>query len=133
MSFVQLLLLFRSLPIRDLLDYPDDLRDEQDVRRWLVAVCTAGDVLADLTDTNIDDTVVNAVKSVVNDAGAFGVIYSLVLNVFTFENENFPDTYFDSHEDAAEAAERTGLAPAMIIAIVQVVIMLLKFIRNRRN
>lgn len=133
MSFVQLLLLFRSLPIRDLLDYPDDLRDEQDVRRWLVAVCTAGDVLADLTDTNIDDTVVNAVKSVVNDAVAFSVIYSLVLNVFTFENENFPDTYLELHEDAAEAAERTGLAPAMIIAIVQVVIMLLKFIRDRRN
>lgn len=131
MSFLQLLLLFRSLPIRELLDYPDDLQDTQDVRRWLVAVCQAGDVLADTTDTTIDDSVVNALKEVVEDEIAFSAIYDLVLNFFDYEKEGTPYTQFD--KDVEDAAAKVSFSPTLIIAIVQVVIMILKFIRQRRG
>lgn len=128
MSFLQLLLLFRSLPVRDLLNYPDNLGDVNDVRRWLVAVCEAGDALADLTSTTIDDTVVDAIKEVVNDATAFGVIYSIVRNIF-----DFGENYAEFREDVADAAAHVGMAPALIIAIIQIVVMVLKFIRDRRT
>jgi len=126
MSFVELLLLLRKVPIRDLLNYPDDLRDEVDVRRWLVAVCEAGDILAELTDTTIDDAVIDAFRSVVSDAQAFSVIYTIILDIF----------YTDDKMDLVKigkAADAVGIAPALIIAIVQLVVMILKFIKDRKG
>lgn len=133
MSFLQLLLLLRKLPFRDLLDYPDDLRDEQGVRRWLVAVSKAGVVLSDLTDTTIDDAVVDGFKEVVENEEAFATIYGLILNIFAHEDDGYVDDYFVAYEDTQEAATLTGFSPTLIIAIVQLVVMLLKFIRDRRN
>ena len=129
MSFLQLLLLLRRLPFRDLLDYPDDLKDVEGVRRWLLAVTNAGGVLADLTDTSIDDDIVDALEEVLANKEAFTVVYNLVLSLFDdplFEGDiKFKD-------DCTEASSLTGFSPTMIIAIIQVVIMLLKFIRDRR-
>lgn len=133
MSFLQLLLLLRKLPFRDLLDYPDDLRDEQGVRRWLVAVSKAGVVLSDLTDTTIDDAVVDGFKEVVENEEAFATIYGLILNIFAHEDDGYVDDYFVAYEDTQETATLTGFSPTLIIAIVQLVVMLLKFIRDRRN
>ena len=132
MSFIQFLLLFRSLPIRDLLDYPDDLRDEGDVRRWLLAACKAGDALADLTNTEVDDSVVAALKSVVGDAVTFGVVYSLILDIFDYEGDGMDENSYALRSAVSGVSDRTGMSPAMIIAVVQIIIMVLRFIRDRR-
>lgn len=131
MSFLQLLLFLRKLPFRDLLDYPDDLRDSEGVRRWLVAVGETGVALSDLTDTQIDDAVVNGFTEIVNNEETFDTIYGLILNIFDYEEEGGVFRVYAT--DTAKTTELTGFSPALIMAIIQLVVMLLKFIRERRN
>ena len=130
MSWIQLLLLFRRLPIRDLLNYPDDLTNVESVRLWLLAVTDAGGILTELTDTTIDDYIVDALRDVLRDKESFDDVYGLILLVFNLKIED-DSMAFKSH--AYEISTRIGFSPAIIIAIVQVVIMLLKFIRERRE
>lgn len=130
MSFLQLLLLLRRLPFRDLLDYPDNLEDVESVRLWLLAVTEAGEVLANLTDTSIDDDIVDALAEVLTNKEAFNVVYGLIIDLFhgkIFENDK------EFKDGCVEASDHTCFSPTMIIAIIQVVIMLLKFIRERRD
>ena len=130
MSWIQLLLLFRRLPIRDLLNYPDDLTNVESVRLWLLAVTDAGGILTELTDTTVDDYIVDALEDVLQDKQSFDAVYKLILSVFNREIEENSNVF---RSEARDISTRIGFSPAIIIAIVQVVIMLLKFIREKRN
>lgn len=129
MSWLQLLLLIRRLPIRELLAYPTDIRDQAAVRNWLVSVSAAFKVLADMTSTTIDDQLVNGLNVILADEENFTAVYTLVLMLIDGFSEN--DKEFQ--ERLTYAAGVYKFNPMLIIGIVQLVVTLLKFIRERRN
>lgn len=126
MGLFKLLALLRALRLKDLLDYPDDLRDSESVRTWVSAVVDALSAFADLTDTEVDDTIVNALLQIVNNDAAWNSLHSLLVALL-FEGMKFD--YADG-DDIDAITNVTGFNPMLIFAIVQVIRAILEIGKN---
>jgi len=133
MRLLQLLSLLRRVPVRDLINFPSDLSDSEDVRRWVMAAIETGVVLAERTVIEIDDTILDFAADLVDRNDSWALIHGVVLAVmegrFTAEH---------SVECAEELQEVTECAfnPMMIFAIIQAVqagIKILKALRDARK
>ena len=128
MSIVKLLILIRSLPIKELLDFPV-LRDSVDTRRYVHAVASALSVFAEKTATKFDDEVVLAVQSVVDNVEAWNALHGIFITLLL-------DEQYDAGEAPGcpdcvrELSERVGFNPMIILTIIQAIVTLLKFCKK---
>ena len=127
MSLIQLMMLLRRLPIGKLLAYPTDLKDAGSVRLWLVSVMEAFDVFSDMTETDIDDAIVEVMRNVIVDEEQFNSIYSIVLMLVNGLSTRHGDVLCKVYE----VEDKYGFNPAIIITIVQLIFFIIKLIRDR--
>jgi len=125
MNFWDLFTLIRRLPIDELLDFPNDIEGSEAVRSWCAAVLDAADVFADLTGTEIDDKVVLALDSILDDDEAWAAIHGLLVKLVGKK--------MSIASEATEISKKIGLDPAIIMLIIQVLRMLLELYQRRNK
>jgi hypothetical protein len=124
MRILELLRIFRVIA-----DLPD-FGDKEAVREWLISLLGIAQSLTDRTPNEADDRVVEfLVRSVANEK-LFDPIYDLLTALLTAPPETVacmaPPTL------AAEA-EKAGIDPVTIVAIIEAVAAIIKLIRERRG
>ena len=130
MSLFKWLLLLRKLDIQELLAYPRDITMSGDCRRWVRALLYSADVLADLTEMEFDDEVVETIRSVVDNDAAWDAIHGLFVSVVTSDDPYYGDV---PPTDVEVVATKYGFNPAIIMLIIQAVSLLLKLFQSRRK
>ncbi|MCP4900037.1 MAG: hypothetical protein GY906_23965 [bacterium] len=130
MNLLKILLLLRSLPIGDLLKFPKDLKNSEEVGSWLGTVLDALDVLSDLTDTEIDDKIVDSIAAVLNDDEAWKSIHSIFVVLFLAKDDV---VNVECPAAVTRVANKAGFNPLIIISIVQAVIAFLRLFKTEEN
>ncbi len=130
LNLFKLLALLRKLEIRKLLDFPEDLTDSKACHRWVLALVDSAGALAELSDVELDDEVVNAVRSVVENVDAWNVIHALFVSVVN--DESSVNDVVSVAPSTVVDGERYGFNPMIIMAIIQAVSLLLRLLKSRR-
>lgn len=125
MSFLKLLRLLVKLNLRRLFDLPA-VQDSAETREWCRALADAGDVLADLTVIEADDQAVAALRAIVDSDAAWEKIHQLLL---AFVGER-PPVVGDDRVNAVGAI--VGFDPVLIFTIVQTLLAIWKWLKERR-
>ena len=113
MKLLQLLSLLQRLPIRALLNVPNDFRDVKQLQPWVLAVIDTIQVLAEYTDTEIDDRALLYVEEILSDLEVWQIVDKLISRI--------------QPTDVQQAA----FNPMWILFIIQVLQMLLKMRRDK--
>jgi len=140
MRFLELLRIFRVIA-----DLPD-FADREATRTWLLGLCDVAKLLTDrtptlglcdvaklLTDrtpTPADDAVLAFLKRSVADEKLFDPIFELLTNLLAAE-PGAPTCA--APPELAAATEAAAIDPLTIVAIMEAVVALIKFIRERRG
>ena len=125
MSFLQLLDLLRRLPFSQLLNYPDDITDSKAVRAWVQAVVEAVSVFAEVTNTKLDDEILTAIKSVLDDDATWDAVHGLVVRLFGGGAVTIVET-----EAIGDPVE---IDPVFIMLIIQVIRILLGLFKRKER
>ncbi len=123
MDLWKLLNMLRRLPISDLQDYPD-FRKSEDTRNWLGAILDSSGVFAELTDTVIDDEIINGLRGILNSDELWDSIHGLLLRLIGEDMEVVTEV--------DKVGKKVGLNPALIMLIIQALRMLWEFLRSRK-
>lgn len=99
-------------------DYPGVL-DEAALKKWLLSACSASGKLADLTETEVDDEVIETAQKVIEDAEGWSFVYSLIIRAGSLKD--IPEKW-----NEPESA-------ATIIAAIGLLVQLIAKIREKRN
>ena len=97
------------LPLADLFAVPS-VRDREACRKWLVAVCSAADVIADATTLRTDDAIVDLLGWCVIDANAFEGLHHLIVLMLD-RTADSPILPSDLHPGLLTAIERAEVIP----------------------
>ncbi len=124
MRILELLRIFRVIA-----DLPD-FGDKEAVRAWLLKLCEIAGLLVDRTPTPADDAVLAFLERSIAEPKLFDPIYDLLTALLAAPPETVacmaPPTL------AAEA-EKAGIDPVTIVAIIEAVAAIIKLIRERRG
>lgn len=143
MNWFKLLALLRKLPFGDLLDYPKDITDSAACRKWVLAVLDSLEIVAELTDMDVDDEIVETIQGVINNAAAWDFIHSTFVRIVNYNASRYFASFKDSEDvvrlldselsDALDVrSEVRGFNPMIIMVIIQAVVLLLKLFRSRK-
>lgn len=126
MKWLRLLALLRKMPIKELLNYPKDITDSAACRKWVLAVLESLEVVAELTDMEVDDEVIKTVQGVVNNETTWDLIHGLFVSFIS------GDDHYNEELAMQERADVHGFNPMFIMVIIQAVALLLKLFKSRK-
>jgi uncharacterized membrane protein affecting hemolysin expression len=124
MRFLELLRIFRTIA-----DLPD-FSDKQATQKWLLELCSIGKLLTDRTPTPADDAVLAFLERSIGNPALFDPIYDLLTALLAGAGESQKVGLTPA---LAGEAEKAGIDPLTILAIVEAVASLIKLIRERRG
>ncbi len=119
-----------------------NLDDKSEFRAWcgdLVGFCSA---MAELTKTKIDDAVTDLALRIVSDDGLFDTFHTVLTSIIDLVGDEddgddkvgaADNKLFANSLDVDEIAQRVGMDPATIIALVMAVARFIKWWRARRE
>jgi len=119
MKLLQLLNIVRRIPIRALMDTPDDFRDMKQVRPWAMAVVDTLQVLAEYSVTELDDQALAFVEQVLSNAEVWDALDALTAKIELTATKN--------------GIEKCAFNPMWILFAIQAAQVLLKMLRERRQ
>lgn len=108
-----------------LLDTPD-WENAEAVRTWVVKLLSVAEKITDGTENKIDDVIVDLGQSLTRDPQAWSTFYSLIWDVITGETSGV-----EGDDRVTVLAQEVKLDPAIIILIINAVIELIKWFKNR--
>jgi hypothetical protein len=111
------------------------IADQSAVREFVLKVIGTLETLADKTETKWDDFAVDGLAYVVKDdeawAYAYGKLYALFQAIVNGgDNEAYP---LPSEAELQADAERLGLNPALIVALIQAAVVFFKWWKDRKD
>ena len=104
--------------------------DKEAVKRWLLDLCDVAKLLTDRTPTPADDAIVAFLERSIGDPTLFDPIYDLLTALLAGDGES---QKVGLTPGLAGEAEKAGIDPLTILAIVEAVVSLIKLIRERRG
>ena len=107
-----------------------DFGDKEAVRAWLLKLCEIAGMLTERTPTEADDAVLAFLERSVADEKLFDPICELLTNLLAAE-PGAPTCA--APPELAAATEAAAIDPLTIVAIMEAVVALIKFIRERRG
>jgi len=127
MKLIDLLkLLPKVLPI---LSLPDWL-DSGATRLWVVKVLDFADWLAEQTGTTFDDQAVDYLNGVVNNDSQWAALYGLIIDLVDGNPDVAP---LPDNPRVMAVADEAKIDPVTIIAIVELVLRVVEWWRNRKG
>lgn len=121
---------FESLrTIKSVIDLPD-FSDMEAVRKWLLKVCGIGKLITDRTPTPADDAALAFLERAITSDKLFGPVYDLLAALLGAEPGCEPACMVPP--ELTLAAGEAGVGILEVIAIVEAIASLIKFIRDRR-
>lgn len=124
MRFLELLKAFRSL-----ISLPD-FSSKEEVKAWLLVWCDVAAMVTSKTSPTADDVVVAFFRKAVENPDLFDPIFTLLSNLLASDGE--APKVMES-PILAEAAKEAAIDPVTILAIIEAIASIIKFIRERRN
>ena len=125
MRFLELLRIFRAIA-----DLPD-FGDKEATRAWLLKLCEIAGLLAERTPTPADDAVLAFLERSISDPKLFDPIYDLLVALLGAEDGESQKVGLTPM--LAGEAEKAGIDPLTILAVVEAVVGLIKMLRERRG
>lgn len=123
MRLLELLRIFRTIA-----NLPN-FSDKASVRQWLLSLCDIAGSLTRLTPSPADDAVLAFLERSIADEKLFDPIYDLLTNLLA-SDEPAPTM---ASQELTTAAVNAGIDPVTIMAIIEAVVALIKFVRERRG
>lgn len=121
----------RNIDLDRIVDLPD-VADSHDMRAWCQAVSGACGDVAPLTPTELDDDLVAALDSILANDEAWAALHGLVASWFA-SDEHVVYGSPQSQPQVRAVATAAGIDPLTVIAIVQTIIQLVQWLRERRK
>jgi len=125
MRFLELLRIFRAIAAIP------DFGDKEATRAWLLKLCEIAGLLAERTPTPADDAVLAFLERSIGNPALFDPIYDLLTALLGAEDGESQKVGLTP--TLAGEAEKAGIDPLTILAIVEAVASLIKMIRERRG
>ena len=125
MRFLELLRIFRAIAAIP------DFGDKEAVRAWLLKLCDVAKLLTEQTPTPADDAVLAFLERSIGNPALFDPIYDLLVALLGAEDGESQKVGLTPA--LAGEAEKAGIDPMTILAIVEAVVGLIKLIRERRG
>ena len=119
--------MFKNLIIQFLLRMLPDWSDPEAVRQFVIKILGYLDDLAESTSTQIDDMVVDGLQKFTANQELWLLFYGLVLDLFNGEEAVSP-----GNARVVALADEAKIDPAVIILIINAVMELIKWWRDRR-
>jgi len=127
MRFLELLRIFRVIA-----DLPN-FGDKEATRAWLLKLCEIAGLLVERTPTEADDAVLAFLERSIGNDDLFDPIYRLLLAVLSTDETLTASEAETATQPLAAEAEKAGIDPLTILAVVEAVVGLIKLIRERRG
>jgi hypothetical protein len=124
MRFLELLRIFRTIA-----NLPD-FTDKAAVQTWLLKLCEIAGLLTERTPTEADDKVLAFLERSIGDEKLFDPIYDLLVALLAGDGES---QKVGLTPTLTAEAEKVGIDPVTIVAIIEAVVGLIKLIRERRG
>ena len=124
MRFLELLRIFRTIA-----DLPN-FGDKEATRAWLLKLCEIAGLLAERTPTPADDAVLAFLERSIGNPALFDPIYDLLTALLAGAGES---QKVGLTPPLTAEAEKAGIDPLTILAIIEAVVGLIKLIRERRG
>ena len=124
MRFLELLRIFRTIAAIP------DFGDKEAVQAWLLKLCEIAGLLVERTTTPADDAVLAFLERSIGNPALFDPIYDLLTALLAGAGESQKVGLTPA---LAGEAEKAGIDPLTILAIVEAVASLIKLIRERRG
>ena len=124
MRFLELLRIFRAI-----VDLPD-FGYKAATQAWLLKLCEIAGLLVERTPTPADDAVLAFLERSIGNPALFDPIYDLLTALLAGDGES---QKVGLSPMLAGEAEKAGIDPLTILAIVEAVASLIKLIRERRG
>lgn len=125
MRFLELLRIFRVIA-----NLPD-FGDKAAVRQWLLTLCDIAGLLTERTPTEADDKVLAFLERSIGDEKLFDPIFDLLTAMLGAKDGESQKVGLTP--PLAAEAEKVGIDPVTILAIIEAVVGLIKLIRERRG
>ena len=125
MRILELLRILRSVT-----DLPD-FGDKEAVRAWLLKLCEIAGLLTERTPTEADDAVLAFLERSIANPALFDPIYDLLTTLLGAEDGESQKVGLTPA--LAAEANKAGIDPLTILAIVEAVASLIKMLRERRG
>lgn len=104
-----------------------DWSDVEAVREFVLKVMPAIKVLAELTKTQIDDKMVDALDRLATNQEMWAEFYGLIVSLFNGEE------MVEGNPRVAKLADNVGIDPTIIIAIITAIMEFIKWWRSRNG
>ncbi len=108
--------------------------DGEKLRAWCREIVAFLDKLADLTETNMDDDAVAALRKIISNNETWSMWYSLLVALQTDEDGDGDEELLLApyKDDVGNLAERLGVPVATIIALIMMMLQAIKFFRAKK-
>lgn len=116
--------------IKSVIDLPD-FDDKEAVRKWLLKICGIGTLITERTPTPADDAALAFLERAIASDKLFGPAYDLLTALIGAEPGCEPACM--APPELTLAASEAGIGILEVIAIVEAIASLIKFIRDRRK
>ena len=126
-------LAMEHIPVKRLMDlwpFPK-WTDAEEVRHWVLRLLAIADEFADKTTTQIDDFLVDIVRKIAASREAWVAVYGLIVDLVDGNDAALvaePD-----NERIKLVSDKAGIDPVSLIMLIQAVIQLIKWWRNRNK
>ena len=110
-----------------------DFGDKEATRAWLLKLCEIAGLLVERTPTPADDAVLAFLERSIGNDDLFDPIYRLLLAVLSTDETLTASEAETATQPLTSEAEKAGIDPLTILAIVEAVAALVKLIRDRRG
>ena len=127
MRFLELLRIFRTIA-----DLPN-FGDKEATQAWLLKLCEIAGLLTERTPTPADDAVLAFLERSIGNPALFDPIYDLLVALLGADEPLTASQAEDAVQPLAGEAERAGIDPVTILAIIEAVVALVKWLRERRG
>ena len=125
MRLLELLRIFRVIA-----DLPD-FGDKEATRQWLLNLCEIAKLLTERTPTEADDAVLAFLERSIANPALFDPIYELLVALLGAKDGESPKVGLTPM--LAAEANKAGIDPLTIVAVIEAVVGLIKLIRERRG
>ena len=123
MRLLELLRIFRAIAAIP------DFGDKEATRQWLLNLCEIAGLLTERTPTPADDAVLAFLERSISNPEMFDPIYDLLAALLAGNGDAPVAMAFPLTSEA----EKAGIDPMTILAIVEAVVALVKWLRERRG
>ena len=110
---------------------PPDVDNESAFRAWCGTVVDMLVELALLTDTPLDDQVVAKLQTILSVDAYWQVLYTLMKAAMEYVRPDDQEEVVAASPDVGSVAQQVGVDPATIIILIQTIIKIVQWWRNR--